>query len=101
MNIRRTFKLYFLVLPTLLFGFSLLASSQSAESSHVQPPAEVLSRKSWFYHKGDTTVKTIAEIEVLLNEAARMEANLLLNVGPMENGKLRPEDIRILTDLQK
>lgn len=62
---------------------------------------DILSRKSWFFHKGDTTVKTIPEIKALLEEADRMEANLLLNVGPMENGRLRPEDIYVLSNLRK
>lgn len=61
---------------------------------------DILSRKNWFYHKGDTTVKTIAEIKALLQEAERMDANFLLNVGPMENGKLRPEDVDVLINLQ-
>lgn len=61
---------------------------------------DIVSRKYWFYHKGDTTVKTAAEIRALLQEAEQMEANLLLNVGPMENGKLRPQDIKVLNELQ-
>lgn len=34
------------------------------------------------------------------NQKIWMNANLLLNVGPMTNGKLRPEDVEILTSLK-
>ncbi len=29
--------------------------------------------------------------------AQRLHANLVLNVGPMRNGKLRPEDLELLS----
>lgn len=57
---------------------------------------DIISRKYWFYHAGDTTVKSKEEILSLKKEAEEMNANLLLNAGPMENGKLRPEDISLL-----
>ncbi len=60
---------------------------------------ETISRKYWFYTAGDTTVKTATELNSLIEEAKRMEANILLNVGPMENGLLRPEDIQVLQEL--
>lgn len=62
---------------------------------------DIVSQKYWFFHKGDTTVKTKQQIELLINNAADMKANLLLNVGPMENGKLREQDVELLNSLAK
>jgi hypothetical protein len=36
-----------------------------------------------------------------LEVARKMNANFLLNVGPMANGKLRPQDVEVLTKLTK
>lgn len=54
---------------------------------------------SWFWHEGDTTAPTVAQVREWLDIAAKMEANLLLNVGPMTNGQLRPEDVAVLGKL--
>lgn len=55
--------------------------------------------KNWFYHEGDVAVKSKEQIRSLLKEAEAMNANLLLNVGPMGNGKLRKEDVQLLRSL--
>ncbi|GBU07240.1 hypothetical protein AwDysgo_05710 [Bacteroidales bacterium] len=60
---------------------------------------ETLSKKYWFYHEGDHSIKSKEEIKKLLEDAHRMDANLLLNVGPMTNGKLRQEDVLFLESL--
>jgi alpha-L-fucosidase len=54
---------------------------------------------SWFWHSGDTSVASVAQIKEWLDIAQRMEANLLLNVGPMTSGKLRPQDVEVLGKL--
>ena len=54
---------------------------------------------SWFWHEWDTSVASKAQIREWLAVAQQMEANLLLNAGPMANGKLRPEDERVLNSL--
>ncbi|MCS7005661.1 MAG: alpha-L-fucosidase [Cytophagales bacterium] len=54
---------------------------------------------SWFWHEWDKSVLSKEKIKEYLNIASKMEANLLLNVGPMANGKLRPEDERVLLSL--
>lgn len=62
---------------------------------------ETVSRKNWFYHAGDDTFKTTKELKKLIEDAADMKANLLLNVGPMTNGLLRAEDVAVLKSLGK
>ncbi|MFZ4582936.1 MAG: alpha-L-fucosidase [Paludibacter sp.] len=56
---------------------------------------------NWFWHKGDTSVMSKDLIIKYLDIAKKMNANFLLNVGPMANGKLRPEDVETLTNLTK
>lgn len=56
---------------------------------------------SWFWHEWDHTVLSKEEILEYLDIAEKMNANLLLNVGPMANGKLRPEDEEALMNLRK
>jgi len=56
---------------------------------------------NWFWHESDHSVRTKEEVLVYLETAKKLNANLLLNVGPMANGKLRPEDIALLQSLKK
>lgn len=55
---------------------------------------------SWFWHEWDHTVASREKILEWLATAERLEANLLLNAGPMASGKLRPEDYRALVELR-
>ncbi len=55
---------------------------------------------SWFWHDWDHSVASKEQIIDWLGVAEKMEANLLLNVGPMANGKLRPEDLQVLSSLR-
>jgi alpha-L-fucosidase len=55
---------------------------------------------SWFWHPWDDTVASREQILEWLRTAERLEANLLLNAGPMANGKLRPQDERALLTLR-
>ncbi|MCU0448987.1 MAG: alpha-L-fucosidase [Bernardetiaceae bacterium] len=54
---------------------------------------------SWFWHPGDVSVANPAQVRQWQQIAAQMEANLLLNAGPMTNGQLRPQDWEVLTKL--
>ncbi len=54
---------------------------------------------NWFWHEWDHSVATLEQIRGWQAVAAGMEANLLLNVGPMASGKLRPEDEKVLLSL--
>lgn len=56
---------------------------------------------NWFWHEGDHSVLPKDKILSYLEIAGQMEANLLLNCGPMPNGKLRPEDVEVLSGLQQ
>ena len=55
---------------------------------------------SWFWHDWDHSAASKKQIMEWLTTAEAMEANLLLNVGPMANGKLRPEDVSVLSSLR-
>lgn len=55
---------------------------------------------NWFWHEWDRSVLSTRQIHSHLDVARRMEANLLLNVGPSDRGLLRPEDERTLMSLK-
>jgi hypothetical protein len=55
---------------------------------------------SWFWHDWDHTVASQEQIRSWLKTAESLDAVLLLNAGPMANGKLRPEDYQALTSLR-
>jgi alpha-L-fucosidase len=46
---------------------------------------------AWGFNLQDTRYKSTRELVQLLVKAAGYDANLLLNVGPMPNGKIQPE----------
>jgi alpha-L-fucosidase len=46
---------------------------------------------SWGYNSGDKNFKTTRDLIRYLVRAAGNDANFLLNVGPMPNGKIQPE----------
>jgi len=55
---------------------------------------------AWGYHKGnDGNHKTADQVMEILETAKEMDANLLLNVGPMPDGSLPEEDITILREV--
>ncbi|MBC8155831.1 MAG: alpha-L-fucosidase, partial [Bacteroidetes bacterium] len=54
---------------------------------------------NWFWHEWDHSVASKEKIQGWLRVAGQMQANLLLNVGPMASGKLRPEDESALLDV--
>ncbi len=56
---------------------------------------------SYGYHKLDKTHKSPAHFIHILAKAAAKGGNLLLNIGPMGNGKMAPEDLTILSEIGK
>jgi alpha-L-fucosidase len=52
---------------------------------------------SWGFNINDTHYKTVNQIIHYLVNAAGRNANFLLNVGPMPNGKIQPEFVDTLT----
>ncbi len=53
---------------------------------------------NWGWHVGDTHWKTAGDVIELLINCASKGGNLLLNVGPLPDGTLPPESVRILLE---
>ncbi|MBI4582800.1 MAG: alpha-L-fucosidase [Planctomycetes bacterium] len=51
---------------------------------------------SWGYNQGDRGFRPLSQQIRYLVEAVGLGANLLLNVGPMPNGKIQPEAVELL-----
>lgn len=54
---------------------------------------------NWFWHEWDHSVASKETIQKYLATAKKFEANLLLNSGIMDSGKMRPEDVEVLKSL--
>lgn len=52
---------------------------------------------NWFWHPGDHSVASRGQVITWLENARARKANLLLNCGPMASGRLRPEDVAVLS----
>ena len=68
-------------------------------------PREVcntLQPHSWGYNRGDDgNHKTADDVIKMLEEAQKINANLLLNIGPKGDGSIPEEDVRALTEAGK
>ena len=51
---------------------------------------------NWYWHQSDKSIAKKWKIRNWQKNAEKLGANLVLNVGPMSNGKLRPEDEKVL-----
>ena len=56
---------------------------------------------SWGFNLTDEHYKSSSEVIRYLVRAAGMNANLLLNIGPMPNGEIQPEFVQRLTEVGK
>lgn len=56
---------------------------------------------NWYWHRSDNSVAKKWQINGWRNKAEKMNANLLLNVGPDPSGKLRSEDKKILLKIRE
>lgn len=56
---------------------------------------------NWYWHRSDSSVAKKWRVKSWRNKAEKMNANLLLNVGPSPSGKLRPEDEKILLKIRE
>lgn len=54
---------------------------------------------SWGFHLKDNQHKSIKTLVQYLVKAAGYDANFLLNVGPMPNGKIQPEHVDLLKQM--
>ena len=57
--------------------------------------------ESWGYYKDDKNYKTPYEIITIFADVISMGGNLLLDIGPKEDGTIPEEQIQILTELGK
>ena len=57
--------------------------------------------ESWGYYKEDKNYKTPYEIITIFADVISMGGNLLLDIGPKEDGTIPEEQIQILTELGK
>jgi len=66
-------------------------------------PIEVcntLQPRVWGYSKAvDGKHRTVDDVMAMLTDAAAMEANLLLNIGPLPDGSVHPEDVATLREV--
>lgn len=56
---------------------------------------------NWFWHEWDHSVASKDTLLNYLRVAEKMQANLLLNAGPSDQGLLRPEDEKALKELRQ
>jgi alpha-L-fucosidase len=63
---------------------------------------DTLQPKGWGYIKTDDGKhKTPDKVMEMLKKAAAMDANLLLNTGPLPDGTIHPEDMATLREVGK
>lgn len=70
------------------------------ETTMSQKGKDQFTSGSWFWHDWDHSAPTVQQVKGWLAKAEELKANLLLNCGPMANGKLRPEDVQVLSALR-
>lgn len=73
-------------------------SYQEASAAVPVETCETMS-ESWGYGVNDRDYKSVKKLVHMLVGAAGRNANLLLNVGPMPNGELQPENIDTLKQI--
>ncbi len=69
------------------------------ETTLSQKGDELFLSGNWFWHEWDTSVATLEMLEQWADNAKKLDANLVINVGPMANGNLRPVDINLLKQI--
>ncbi len=63
---------------------------------------DTLQERAWGYQKADDKRHRNAdEVMRMLEEAAKLNANLLLNTGPLPDGAIHPEDVATLREVGK
>jgi alpha-L-fucosidase len=73
----------------------------NADSKPADLPLETCEtiNNAWGYNKSDKRFKSTKQLIHNLVKAAGMNANFLLNVGPMPNGKMQPEFVQRLKEI--
>ena len=61
---------------------------------------DTLQPHSWGYaKKDDLDHKTADDVMIMLSEAKKKNANLLLNTGPLPDGSIHPDDVKTLKEV--
>lgn len=70
--------------------------------STMQPHIKGVPGNNWGYHKGyNGHHLNVEQVKAMLQNAKDENYNLLLNIGPLPDGSVHPEDIETLTNLKK
>lgn len=63
---------------------------------------DTLQPHSWGYDRMDDDAhKTADQVMEMLNSAKKIDANLLLNTGPLPDGSIHPDDVKTLAEVGK
>ena len=66
----------------------------------MQKHIEGIKGGNWGYNKDlDAYHLNVEEVNKLLDDAKKNGYNLLLNIGPLPNGAVHPEDVKTLSNL--
>jgi alpha-L-fucosidase len=79
-------------------GRNTAGFNQTEISSLPLETAETMNN-SWGYNKGDKNFKSTRDLIRYLVRAAGNDANLLLNVGPLPDGRIQPEAVARLREM--
>jgi len=80
-------------------GFNTTGFNQDSVISDLPLEACETMNNSWGFNLNDTKYKSTRELIQYLVRAAGYNANFLLNVGPMPNGKIQPEFVSRLKEM--
>ncbi len=77
--------------------------AKEAWEKNKDKPKEIcntLQPHAWGYNKADDgNHRTVDDVMQMLEDAKEIDANLLLNIGPLPNGAVHPEDIKTLREV--
>lgn len=77
--------------------------AKEAWEKNKDKPKEIcntLQPHAWGYNKADDgNHRTVEDVMQMLEDAEEIDANLLLNIGPLPDGSVHPEDIKTLREV--
>ncbi|MBM4104520.1 MAG: alpha-L-fucosidase precursor [Planctomycetes bacterium] len=85
------------------FGEKAAAIAKKAWESNKNKHNEIcntLQEKAWGYNE-KAAHKTTQKVLEMLSSAIQQKSNLLLNTGPLPDGSIHPEDIKVLSEVGK
>ncbi len=88
--------------PVALRAYEMNINKPREVCNTMQPLTEKVRKGTWGYHKGvDGHHLKVDDVKILLGDALLNRNNLLLNIGPLPDGSVHPEDIKTLSNLKK